>query len=322
MTQLAPPPAPERPPVDPRFRRRWAEARREEGRRRLRWLGGLVLSALVIGAAVVLVYSPLFKVRHVSVTGNTHTPAAAILAAAGLGPGMGTTLMVHAGSPRQVAAVDALPWVAQVRFTRHWPWSLSVAVTERVPVALVPGTGMVGAGPAGPGHGGQSASSPDSGPAQPHATAAATSTGNGDELVDATGRVLALVSPASGGGKARLPSLPVVEGLHSAPPGQHVLPVGGTRAPVVQELLTAAAASPAQLDRRGLQLSYRPAHGLVATVQGAKALIVLGDSQDVRAKLAVLEELAGAVDLSHYSLVDLTVPQRPALTPLPAYANG
>ena len=36
------------PPIDPRFRRRWAEARREEGRRRLH----LLLSAL---ALVVLV---------------------------------------------------------------------------------------------------------------------------------------------------------------------------------------------------------------------------------------------------------------------------
>ncbi len=39
-------------------------------------------------------------------------------------------------------------------------------------------------------------------------------------------------------------------------------------------------------------------------------------------KLAVLEELATTVGLSDYSQVDLTVPQRPALTPVPNSGNG
>jgi hypothetical protein len=34
-------------------------------------------------------------------------------------------------------------------------------------------------------------------------------------------------------------------------------------------------------------------------------------------KMAVLEELASRVTLTGYSQVDLTVPERPALTPVP-----
>ena len=40
------------PPVDPRFRRRWAEARRAEGRRRLKVLLARPVGGAVVGAGV------------------------------------------------------------------------------------------------------------------------------------------------------------------------------------------------------------------------------------------------------------------------------
>lgn len=282
-----PPPPPQallpgRPPVDPRFRRRWAEARREEGRQRLRRLLGLVVAVLVVGAGVGLLHTSLFRVRHVVVVGNAHTPTTAVLAAAGLGRPGQATLMVDAGSPRAVRRVDALPWVAKATFSRHWPWTLSIRLTERRPVAVV-APAVRGAKPG----------------ARPEA------------VVDKTGRVLEWLK-----GSEHQPSLPVVSGLHRAAPGQHVLPLGGLTRQQMHELLSAAAAVPSALDSRGLDLSFRSGAGLVAAMNGTRALVVLGDSGQAALKWAVLQELAHHVGLAAYRRVDLTVPDRPALTPL------
>jgi hypothetical protein len=225
----------------------------------------------------------LFRVRHVVVEGNAHTPATAVLAAAGMGRPGQATLMVDAGSPGAVRRVDALPWVATASFARHWPWTLSIHLTERRPVALVePGTGGAKAG-----------------------AAAAVA------LVDKTGRVLELLR-----GREHHPSLPVVPGLHSAAPGRHVLPGRGLDNQEMGQLLAAAAAVPPTLDNRGLKLSFGPRSGLVAAMDGTKALIVLGDSGQAALKWAVLEELSHHVSLAAYRRVDLSVPDRPALTPL------
>jgi hypothetical protein len=95
-----------------------------------------------------------------------------------------------------------------------------------------------------------------------------------------------------------------------------VTPGPGLRPADVRALLAAAAAAPAALDRRGLGLSRSPSDGLVASVGPSGVTAVLGDASQLAFKLAVLEELAQHVDLADYSEVDLTVPQRPALTPL------
>ena len=57
--------------------------------------------------------------------------------------------------------------------------------------------------------------------------------------------------------------------------------------------------------------------GSLAT-SGRPRPVLLGDASGLSFKLAVLEELASRVTLAAYSQVDLTVPQRPALTPLPS----
>lgn len=314
MTQLAPPPPPppagppppppagplHRPPVDPRFRRRWAEARREEGRRRLHVLLGAIVACLVVGAGVALVHTPLFKVRDVTVSGSPHTPRSQVLAAAGLAPGDGTVLMVDAGSPRDVRAVEALPWVATVSFQRHWPWTLGIVVTERRPVGLVrlgtPATAGTGSSAGGSSTGG-------------------SSTDGGEvAVVDRSGRVLEDLRATTAGTGA--PQLPVLVGLRPAAPGELVSPAAGNGQGAVADLLQAAVAVPPALARRGVTLSVRRGIGLVATVGSTGALVVLGDALGLPAKMAVLGELLDRVDLANYSQVDLTVPQRPALTPL------
>ena len=263
----------QRPRVDPRFRRRWAEARRAEGRRRLRVLligAGTVLAA---GAIFGALNSPLFALRRVVLIGNRHTPRSQVLRAAGLRPGQ--TLMIDAVNARAVRAVDALPWVQSVSFVRRWPWSVVVRVHERSPAAVVAagGAGTV-------------------------------------DVIDQTGRVLEVVPAQSA------PALPVVTGAIGAAPGQDVkpaAPVGGSQ---LHELLRAAAATPRVLARDHLRFAYASGQGLVADWRPAGAEVVLGSASELRFKLEVLAELASRVNLSSYSLVDLTVPDRPALSPL------
>lgn len=285
MTPPRPPVTPrpdldERPPVDPRFRRRWAERRRHEGRRRLRVVVSLLVLVALAAGGFGLLHSPVFRVKNVSVVGSSHTPLPEVLAAAGLsGPDL-TTLMVDAGPPRAVRAVEALPWVATASFRRQWPWTVVIKIKQRAPAALVISGGMV-------------------------------------EEVDASGRVLAVVSP-----REIPPSLPVVTGAQSALPGKNVSPGAGLPRAALAELLAAAAAMPPALAQRKVGLSYSAATGLVARVGAGPALVLLGDTSDLATKLAVLEELANTVDLAGYSQVDLTVPERPALTPLPNSDNN
>jgi cell division protein FtsQ len=227
----------------------------------------------LLGGLLGLLHSPLMRVRNVIVEGNAHTPRARVLVAADL-TGRPATLMIDAGSERQRLAVEALPWVANVSFATHWPWTVVITVKERAPVAVVDAAG-------------------------------------GTDVVDETGRVLALTKTLEG-----FPALPVVDGALSAPPGDRILPAPPGTEVQLEELLATAAAVPPALSRRVLRLAYVAGVGLVAHLGRAKALILLGDTSSMPTKLAVLEELVTTVGLGNYTEVDLTVPQRPALTPL------
>jgi len=261
-------------PVDPRFRRRWAEARRAEGRRRLRLLLAVASCGAVAGGLFGIAHSPLLRARDVKVIGDSHTSLSTLLAAARLAPGDGT-LMISAGSPAAVRAVDALPWVSSVSFHRDWPWTVVLRVTARVPAAIVEGSARV-------------------------------------EVIDRTGRVLEVVKQSDA------PSaLPVVTGALLAVAGHRVLPAPGTSQGALGAEIAAAAACPPALAARHLVLSYSATlGGLVARVGQAQALVLLGDQSQMELKMAVLAELVQRVVISGYAQVDLTAPDRPALTPL------
>ncbi|HYA44792.1 MAG TPA: FtsQ-type POTRA domain-containing protein [Acidimicrobiales bacterium] len=276
-------------PVDPRFRRRWAEARRAEGRHRLRILVSVLGVVAVLGLLASLIYTPVFEVRSVVVTGNSRTPAEQVIAAAGLA--RRGVLMVHAGTAQEIRAVEALPWVATVSFHRHWPWTVVVSVSERSPVALV---AMVGT---------RTVSVPGG---EEHAAGL-------EAAVDSSGRVLETGAPPEG-----IRTLPVLLRVSGAPPGAQVQPAPGQGAGQLGVLLEAAAAAPAALAARGLELDSVKGLGLVGYLRGTQAVVVLGDGSELALKLAVLEELAERVDLAGYSQVELTVPDRPALTPAPS----
>ena len=126
-----------RPTIDPRIRQRRLAIRRSQGRRRLRWIGGVVVVVVLALGAVGLAHTPWFGAQAVSVTGvHPHTPNAAILAAAGL-EHHPPLISVNPGAVAK--KVESLPFIATARVRRHWPDGVQIAVTERVPVVEMAG---------------------------------------------------------------------------------------------------------------------------------------------------------------------------------------
>jgi cell division protein FtsQ len=140
--QRTAPPRPSRPPrpsIDPRIRQRRVQIRRDEGRRRLRRVIVAVAVVVLVGLAYVLLHTPLFSARVVTVSGlHPHTSDAAIEAAAGLG-GHPPLISLNPGAAAQ--RVEALPFIASARIDRHWPDAVTIAVTERVPALTMAGPG-------------------------------------------------------------------------------------------------------------------------------------------------------------------------------------
>jgi cell division septal protein FtsQ len=124
--------------IDPRISARRTAVLRAQGRRRLRIvaivLGGTVL---LVGAWLVL-HTPLFAARSITVTGNVHESAAQVVSQSGLG-GHPPLLDVNAGAV--AARLEALPWVRSASVHVSWPDGVHVAVTEETPRFVVSSTG-------------------------------------------------------------------------------------------------------------------------------------------------------------------------------------
>jgi cell division protein FtsQ len=120
--------------VHPRMRSRRIGVRRDAGRRRLRRVGyALVLAALVAGGAVAI-RSPLLDVDRVTVTGLGHTTSDEVREAAAIEQG---EPLLSVDTDGAASRIEELPWVDTARVGRSWPSTVTVRVTERVPVAEV-----------------------------------------------------------------------------------------------------------------------------------------------------------------------------------------
>ncbi|HVC15640.1 MAG TPA: FtsQ-type POTRA domain-containing protein [Acidimicrobiales bacterium] len=119
--------------IDPRIRARRADVLRTEARRRLRVALAVLAAVVVVACGWFALHSRLFAARVVTVVGAVHTPAARIVAAAGLAD---HPPLLDVGASA-VAGVERLPWVAHAAVARQWPDGVRITVTERVPVAAV-----------------------------------------------------------------------------------------------------------------------------------------------------------------------------------------
>jgi len=108
--------------------------RRPRRRRRLRIL--VISLAVVLGAAAVWTvwFSSVLAARDVRVVGVDGARAQAVLSAAGIPVGVPLARLDASSAERAVAA---LPWVAAVEVRRGWPSEVVLAITPRVPVAVV-----------------------------------------------------------------------------------------------------------------------------------------------------------------------------------------
>jgi cell division protein FtsQ len=120
--------------MDPRIRQRRSAVTRLEGQRRLRIVLAVLGCAVVTGATLGVLHSPLLSVGHVSVSGDRHTSRQAVLRATGLDR---HPLMVDVDTGQLARRLDALPWVGRATVARNWPSAIGISLQERVPAAVV-----------------------------------------------------------------------------------------------------------------------------------------------------------------------------------------
>ena len=136
--------------MDPRFRQRWVEVRRTEGRRRFRVLVGITaVVALGVGGWA-STGSSLLDLDRIVVVGAVNTPPDEARFASGLRRGERLLDVEESAVGR---AVETLPWVEQASVSKRWPGEIRIRLVERQPVAftisqagnaaVVDGTGRV-----------------------------------------------------------------------------------------------------------------------------------------------------------------------------------
>jgi cell division protein FtsQ len=131
-------PAPARRPspkaIDPRIRERRVAVSRARGRRRLRWMIGVIVLVAGGAAAWAVTHSSLLDVERVRVTGTQQATPAAVRLAAGVEPG-DAILFVDTGAIAR--NVERVPWVDKARVERSLGGEVDIHVTERRPTAWV-----------------------------------------------------------------------------------------------------------------------------------------------------------------------------------------
>lgn len=262
-----------RPSMDERIRDRRVAVLREQGRRRLRVLLGIVAVASMVGIAWLVVQSPLFALDTLRVRGTVHASRTEVRVAAGVQTG-DALLFVDEGEVAR--RVEELPWVASARVRRDLPHDLTITVVERAPIAWARRPVPAGTDPA----------------AVPVV------------LVDRTGRVLA-ESPTPPEG------LPELVGATRVPdPGRHLAPAGLARVPAALPEALRAQVGAITASEGALVLAVRaPAGGTAAALEvrmGAPSEL----ARKGAAALAVLDVLAARGEHVHY--VDVRVPGAPA----------
>jgi cell division septal protein FtsQ len=314
MTMLEAPPQVDPPAIDPRLRQRWVDARREEGRRRLRVLAALASVVLLAGAALGGLHSPLVRVRHLRVVIDAAAVGGAP-AGAQLSQGQvvaqacfaGRRLMVDVNSSQAETLIDQLPWAADARVVRQWPGTVRITVTARTAVGEVALSSPTASDQSGA-H--QSGGHPSGAAAAGNSAAVNPAPPGGVALVDVTGRVLERDATAP-------PGLPVLGSLPV--PGAPGTWVGVTaNGGAASQVLAVAAALPPKLAAK-IWTVEMGSQGLQLTI-GTTA-VLFGDISQLADKVAALGVVVDQVPLAGVATVDLRVPDRPALTRSSLTAN-
>lgn len=122
-----------RPRVDPRIAGRWVEARRQEGRRRLRRLLSAGALVGVAGLAAGSLYSPLFELRHIRLSASSVLSVSQVATVAGVRV---HEPLIDLDTSRIVARLDGDPTLGGAVAKVIWPGTLQIGVSLRSPVAV------------------------------------------------------------------------------------------------------------------------------------------------------------------------------------------
>jgi cell division protein FtsQ len=101
-------------------------------------LFGVLILAILAGAAWALLGSSLLVVRHVEVTGNRLVPAAQVRAAARIRAGQPLARVNTAEAAHRVERIAA---VQSATVSRSWPDTIVITVRERTPQLAIPAAG-------------------------------------------------------------------------------------------------------------------------------------------------------------------------------------
>lgn len=128
----APGPRPASKAIDPRMRERRVAVLRAQGRRRLRWIIGLIVLAALAAAAWAVTHSALLDVERVRVTGAQQATPAEVRLAAGVVPGDAILFLDTGAVARNV---ERVAWVDKATVERSLGGEVDIHVTERRPAA-------------------------------------------------------------------------------------------------------------------------------------------------------------------------------------------
>jgi hypothetical protein len=281
IREISPPSSGPQLPVDPRILARWVAVR--QGERRRRWRLAKVAAGVttVIVGAWLVARSPVLVMQKVVVHGGVHTSRGAVLAVAGLDR---RQQMVDVDASAVRRKVATLPWVAQVSVSRHWPTTLTIGITERVPRAKV-------AEPAG------------------HSV-----------FVDGEGRVLAPVDDSAATPGVRGDGLPMLDGVGPAgDPGTTLDASSRAALALLRTLFSlpidAAAVSPPPAIGHSLSAVLRDTDGtLHATYLPGPIDVVFGSADGVTGKLIDVRSLLSGLTPGAPATIDVRVVDAPVLT--------
>jgi cell division protein FtsQ len=122
---------------DPRFEERREKIRRREQRRQVRWMyaAGVAIGAFVL--VVVVLASPLFSVRNITIDGRVYVDSDIVKKATDALNGVS---VFSADIDRVEGILREDPWVEDVRVETHFPSSAIIEIDERTPVVWFAGS--------------------------------------------------------------------------------------------------------------------------------------------------------------------------------------
>lgn len=120
--------------MHPRFKRRYAQVKREAGQRRLRWLTTLVTLLCLVAVTLLALYSPFLNVDRINTAGVPKEVRKKVLAASGVNMHM-PLFRIHASDIEQ--NILSLPEVRAADVKVHWPHEVVITAQTRNAVAVI-----------------------------------------------------------------------------------------------------------------------------------------------------------------------------------------